>query len=103
MSENGNTKNVKLNQQKQRQDHTVIEEAMSMVDESQSKACPQTDLAATELFNVTNDLVTSLAKTAADEFELRMELKQLLSRYLVDNDYNRYRYDIGEFVTKRLQ
>ena len=102
MGEN-NTKNVKINQQKQRQDHTVVEEAMPMVDESQSKACPQTDLAVTELFNVTNDLVTSLAKTAADEFELRMELKQLLSRYLVDNDYNRYRYDIGEFVAKRLQ
>lgn len=99
MSENGNTKNVKLNQQKRQ----AVEEAMPMVDESQPKLCPQTDLAATELFNVTNDLVKSLAKTAADEFELRMELKQLLSRYLVDNDYNRYRYDIGEFVTKRLQ
>lgn len=102
MSEN-NTKNVKINQQKQRQDHPVIEEGMPMVDESKPKVCPQTDLAATELFNVTNDLVTSLAKTAADEFELRLKLKQLLSRYLLDNDYDRYRYEIGEFVTKSLQ
>lgn len=101
MSENNNTKNVKLNQQKQRQDRPV--EAMPMVDETQPKTCPQTDLAATELFNVTNDLITSLAKTAADEFELRMELKRILSRYLLDNDYNSYRYDIGKFVAKRLQ
>ena len=99
MSENGNTKNVKLNQQKRQ----AVEEAMPMVDESQPKLCPQTDLAATELFNVTNDLVKSLAKTAAEEFELRSELKQLLSRYLRDNDYGRYRYEIGEFVARRIQ
>lgn len=99
MSENGNTKNVKLNQQKRQ----AVEEAMSMVDESQPKLCPQTDLAATELFNVTNDLVKSLAKTAAEELELRSELKQLLSRYLRDNDYGRYRYEIGEFVARRIQ
>lgn len=99
MSENGNTKNVKLNQQKRQ----TVEEAMPMVDESQPKLCPQTDLAATELFNVTNDLVKSLAKTAAEELELRSELKQLLSRYLRDNDYGRYRYEIGEFVARRIQ
>jgi hypothetical protein len=99
MSENGNTKNVKLNQQKRQ----AVEEAMPMVDESQPKLCPQTDLAATELFNVTNDLVKSLAKTAAEELELRSELKQLLSRYLRDNDYGRYRYEIGEFVARRIQ
>lgn len=99
MSENGNTKNVKLNQQKRQ----AVEEAMPMVDESQPKLCPQTDLAATELFNVTNDLVKSLAKTAAEEFELRSELKQLLSNYLRDNDYGRYRYEIGEFVARRIQ
>lgn len=99
MSENGNTKNVKLNQQKRQ----AVEEAMPMVDESQPKLCPQTDLAATELFNVTNDLVKSLAKTAAEELELRSELKQLLSSYLRDNDYGRYRYEIGEFVARRIQ
>jgi hypothetical protein len=99
MSENGNTKNVKLNQQKRQ----AVEEAMPMVDESQPKLCPQTDLAATELFNVTNDLVKSFAKTAAEELELRSELKQLLSRYLRDNDYGRYRYEIGEFVARRIQ
>ena len=99
MSENGNTKNVKLNQQKRQ----AVEEAMPVVDESQPKLCPQTDLAATELFNVTNDLVKSLAKTAAEELELRSELKQLLSRYLRDNDYGRYRYEIGEFVARRIQ
>lgn len=99
MSENGNTKNVKLNQQKRQ----AVEEAMPMVDESQPKLCPQTDLAATELFNVTNDLVKSLAKTAAEELELRSELKRLLSRYLRDNDYGRYRYEIGEFVARRIQ
>lgn len=99
MSENGNTKNVKLNQQKRQ----AVEEAMPMVDESQPKLCPQTDLAATELFNVTNDLVKSIAKTAAEELELRSELKQLLSRYLRDNDYGRYRYEIGEFVARRIQ
>lgn len=99
MSENGNTKNVKLNQQKRQ----AVEEAMPMVDESQPKLCPQTDLAATELFNATNDLVKSLAKTAAEELELRSELKQLLSSYLRDNDYGRYRYEIGEFVARRIQ
>lgn len=99
MSENGNTKNVKLNQQKRQ----AVEEAMPMVDESQPKICPQTDLAATELFNVTNDLVKSLAKTAAEEFELRSELKKLLSRYLRDSDYVRYRDDIGEFIVRRFQ
>lgn len=99
MSENGNTKNVKLNQQKRQ----AVEEAMPMVDESQPKLCPQTDLAATELFNVTNDLVKSLVKTAAEELELRSELKQLLSRYLRDNDYGRYRYEIGEFVARQIQ
>lgn len=103
MSENNNTKNVKINQQKQHQDRTVVKEAMPMVDESQPKLCPQTDLAATELFNATNDLVKSLAKTAAEEFELRSELKQLLSSYLRDNDYGRYRYEIGEFVARRIQ
>lgn len=99
MNENGNTKNVKLNQQKQQ----TVEKVLPTVDESQTKLCPQTDLAATELFNVTNDLVKSLAKTAAEELELRSELKQLLSRYLRDNDYGRYRDDIGEFITKRIQ
>ena len=99
MNENGNTKNVKLNQQKQQ----TVEKVLPTIDESQAKLYPQTDLAATELFNVTNDLVKSLAKTAAEEFELRSELKQLLSRYLRDNDYGRYRDDIGEFITKRIQ
>ena len=103
MGENNNTKNVKINNQKQQQMAVKEEAPIPMGEEWQRPINPQADLAATELFNATNDLVKSMAKTAAEEFELRSELKQLLSRYLRDSDYVRYRDDIGEFIVRRFQ
>ena len=98
---NNSVKNVKLNKQQQQQNN---QSSNSIFEGEESKPVyiPQKDLAAAELFNVTNDLIKSLSDTAAGEFELRSELKVIFSRYLKDNDYDRYRLDISDFMSLRF-
>lgn len=104
MSENSNNlKNVKLNKQQQQQNNQSSSSSKIFEgEESKPVYDPQKDLAAAELFNVTNDLIKSLSDTAAGEFELRSELKVIFSRYLKDNDYDRYRLDISDFMSLRF-
>lgn len=102
MSEN-NVKNVKLNKQQQQQNNQSSSSSKIFEgEESKPVYDPQKDLAAAELFNVTNDLIKSLCDTAAYEFELRSELKVIFSRYLKDNDYDRYRLAISDFMSLRF-
>lgn len=103
MSEN-NVRNVKLNKQQQQQNNQSSSSS-SIFEGEENKPVydPKKDLAAAELFNVTNDLIKSLSDTAAKEYELCSELKVIFIRYLKYNDYDRYRSAISDFMSLKLR
>ena len=108
MTEDNKKKNIQLNNKKS---ETVVSEVAESkplyadVDETDGSSLDiaKKDLAATEIFNSTRELIKVLCIMEIDEHDLCNELKDLYIRYLYDSDYHKFKKSVADFISANFK
>lgn len=100
-------KNIQLNNKKS---ETVVSEVAESkplyanTDESAGLTLDlaKKDLAATEIFNATRELIKVLCVMEIDEHDLCKGLKDLYVQFLYDSDYHKFRKSVADFISENF-
>lgn len=107
MAEDNKKKNIQLNNKKSETVVSEVVESKPLYANANESAGPasdlaKNDLAATEIFNATRDLIKVLCVMEIDEHDLCKELKNLYVKYLYDSDYGKFRKSVADFISENF-
>lgn len=105
MAEDNKKKNIQL-----KKSETVVSEVVEAkplyanADETAgpSLELAKKDLAATEIFNATRELIKVLCVMEIDEHDLCKGLKDLYVQFLYDSDYHKFRKSVADFISENF-
>ena len=105
MAEDNKKKNIQL-----KKSETVVSEVVEAkplyanADETAgpSLELAKKDLAATEIFNATRELIKVLCVMEIDEHDLCKGLKDLYVQFLYDSDYQKFRKSVADFISENF-
>ena len=100
-------KNIQLNNKKSETVVSEVVESKPLYADANESAGPSSDLAkndlaATEIFNATRELIKVLCVMAIDEHDLCKELKDLYVQYLYNSDYHKFRKSVADFIAENF-
>lgn len=100
-------KNIQLNNKKSETVVSEVVEAKPLYANADETAGPslelaKKDLAATEIFNATRELIKVLCVMEIDEHDLCKGLKDLYVQFLYDSDYHKFRKSVADFISENF-
>lgn len=100
-------KNIQLNNKKSETVVSEVVESKPLYANADETAGPslelaKKDLAATEIYNATRELIKVLCVMAIDEHDLNKELKDLYVQYLYNSDYHKFRKSVADFIAENF-
>ena len=105
MAEDNKKKNIQLKKSETAVDEVV--ESKHLYANTNESAGPslelaKKDLAATEIFNATRELIKVLCVMEIDEHDLCKGLKDLYVQFLYDSDYHKFRKSVADFISENF-
>lgn len=105
MAEDNKKKNIQLKKSETAVDEVAETKSLyTNTNESANSSLDlaKNDLAATEIFNATRELIKVLCVMAIDEHDLCKELKDLYVQYLYNSDYHKFRKSVADFIAENF-